>query len=659
MKYEGPLRVRYVGSEQAGKRYLHRARVLVGELIEDAAVNNLGVLSRFRDLPDGTRITAELLGRLREVTVDTTRTRERRRPREINDFVVTPRTGSLPSGIDADHPELVLQREPESTEWKTYFRDASTPQFQAFTRPKATYQPVFYRGLGRAGNVDWLGPEGERISWHGPACRMFAHAYVQPARMYGRKVYMLGEPILDTAQYDEQSNITTAATHVLGAALKVIDNVTYLLTVQSSATDTTTPPPSTTDALFSFPLSQQTAPGGMYVYRLAQITDDAGIIRFRAAPSSRVRLLEIQTGGCEPWFFNRSATEATCVPFAALTVPSAPGASIWTSSMEAEVDPPDPASGFVESYPAVSNARVFATIDGVAGATLFASTLAVTVGGGAAAFAVDYVADSPVAVGARITSAGDVIFATGQFETPLYKRTVVSGEDIDFDKRWILYGNIRDNVFVFQVAKAQFRSGVRSGTLSVEVYRGGVKVLDTVTSDIDAQQVVLPAAASLRAYSAAKLSARTIAPLFFVYGLMTYKKGNPLLDPTDPEYLSNIDTLYVGANITYGMRAYPAECYFGLADNTAVASRECGGFSGNRADDEGFFSTTGVAATSDYCMLSTAYNVGGMGASIYWTNTDTLPALTGVDGAQVRYHPAWLLGAVPLAEFIPEPGDPR
>ena len=658
MKYDGPLQVRYVGNPDVGARFLHEARVLVGELIAAAAPNKLGVLSGQRELENGVRIDAQLLGALRQATIDVENLRDRRRPIDINDFVVTPRTASQPDGVDPEQPELVLRRRPEDEAWRTYFFDGSTPDYLEFQRPKAIFSPVFIRGLGAAGNIDWLGPEGERISWKGPQSRMFTEAYVHPSRQYGRKVYMLGQPILDTADYDVRSQTTTLSAYILGAALKYIDGQTYLITVQSTANNGVTDAPSSTQLTYSFPLAPQTTPGAFYAYRLGKTVDDAGIVRFYAISGSRRQIAPVQTGNCDPWFFNRSATEATCVPLLPSTQ-SAPGAPVWSADMEYQGEVPDPASGYVERYPGTDNQRVFAVLDGVATASFFVSTLAHTVGGAATPVSVDYVEDMPAAVGVRMTAGGDVFFVTGEFETHLYRREEVSETVIDLDKRWILYANIRDNVFVFQAFKARFTDGVASGTISVEVYRGGTKMLDVVTSAIGAQQTVLQAAASLRAYSAAKLGARTIAPLFFIYGFMIFTAGNPLLDPSDPEYLDGRDALYIGANASYGMRGYPFNCYFGLSANTPVSGRECGGFSGNRADDEGYFSITGVAATDEYCMLSTAYNIGGMASSLHWTNTDDLPDLTGVTGSQLRYHPLWLLGAVPLAEFIPEPGDPR
>lgn len=310
-RYDRWHHLRVEGDANTAAQHLPTARKLLGAVVADAERLELGTLKRTQRIDAGTEIEAEIIGSQPRITIRVSGTDSKTTDQRIGDFVVWARDDVQPNGINDQHPQQILK-----PEWRTYFFDEEVlPAYDAFPRRKGTYRfssgvEVFPDGIKHAGNIDWLGSIGERISWYGPSSRYWFDRWRQPSAQYGRFVFMLGQILLDIDAYCAASSHDFAERLVLGAAL----DGTSLLVMQADMPDLPAP---------SVPVGR---PGDVYVTPPCPVDEVAlRLVRYpllldlTEPPTQRVFVatgehvtLWVGTGigWVNPWFFNADGTRA-------------------------------------------------------------------------------------------------------------------------------------------------------------------------------------------------------------------------------------------------------------------------------------------------------------------------------------------------------------
>lgn len=660
VRYVGELHLRIKGSEEEGKRYIPQARLLMGETLADAEVNQLGSHMRRKQLPDGTVLVAEKIGAINRVTIVTPGATPPREPlRPLDDVVVWARELERPDGIDPENPQQILRADVDSDSrvWTTFFFNADTPGHATFPGNKGTFGGMFPDGLTRAGNVDWVSEGGQRINWYGPQCRYFFDGYVQPRSQYGKWVFMLGQALLDTDQYavdsDEQAHGDDR--WVLGAALKRIGGVTWLYVVQSTASNIPLPS-GTVEAMFgqySAAYAGTGQPSTLYRYRLLIEVDVAGVPRFVVSPNSREPLVSVADMNAEPWVFNTSCTEARCW--------QSPGASGWWALLANHVDVQP--SDVTEVYPGTTQSLHVLTIsdDGASAST---QALSITDNGQPVVVASDWVDDERLDLFLAVRPGVDPVLIFGGAEWTINSTVIGAGNLHQQERRYLLFADLRSRVFVFLRVQQSHVNGdttqpnLGAGT-SLEVFRGGARILDTGP---DASVLQVPLVRSMLANSQkyASLAGRHVNPYFHLYGLVLLKEATEEEAPG----ITGATPDFAGAINAFGSLPLPSECYFGayhLPQPTTqpvrtVAMRAFPGFSASSQDFDGHYSMVGCASSEDTLVLSMHDPLWKSGdgnfrdRSISYVSGSQLSTLTGVAGTFARYHPIWQIGKPPRVD---------
>src|SRR5690606_33738713 len=94
--------------------------------------------------------------------------------------------------------------------------------YETFSGRKGTYGARFPEGVRYAGNVDWRGKDGERVSWYGPERRYWAAPYLSLHSQYGRFVFILGHKLLDLQEYDGFPEPFVMGACIVGTHLYVV-----------------------------------------------------------------------------------------------------------------------------------------------------------------------------------------------------------------------------------------------------------------------------------------------------------------------------------------------------------------------------------------------------------------------------------------------------
>lgn len=637
------------GDYEAAAPYLPEARKLLGMVKDDAAYNDLMTHQMVRHLDDGTTIVAEMHGDIPRMTISPTSEETESMLGKLGDFVVWARDASLPDGIDPTKPQQILRKHPKSG-WRTYAARSGLPG-----RADATYGGRFLQGIRRAGNIDWEGPDKERISWYGPSSRVWLDAYVNPRAQYGKFVFMLGQALLDVDAYIAESDPEPAFADrwVLGAAIKKIDGVAWLYTVQSTcmdgATDMTPLPPM--EGRLSPPTTDNMEVSTFYRYRLLQSPDAAGVQRYRVVAGSRAELGSISNVRNEPWVFDSKCTVAHCYELPGYGAGGDWFADTYHSSAG---NPPDALPA-----PAQNRFRISIGEDGDV-ALAGVDPLSLRAGGAAVQVATDYVEGGPVHMTFRLGADLVAYIGMGGLELPLWQVSP-DGPDTTGTKRYLLHANVRDQVLVFltdnlifDAASESPGSTTRGDGTYIEVYFRGQRI---------AKQVLYPVGQRPR-YGGSQFYSSTadtyrdfvgkdIAPFFYVYGAMVQRA--PAVGST---FGTNVD--FTGCNTSYASWQHNSSCYFGTYDHAAnvaptprpptrVSDLAVDGFSNSRLDFDGHYSLTGAQASEDTLLLSCSVLADDNGPSFNLVSDPgaTLATLTGVGGGNQRYHPIWRLGDPP------------
>lgn len=673
-------------SGQVSSGDLAAARKVLGILENRLKLGNVKSGGQRVVLDNGTVIDANIAMGTPTVRITPARGAQVRIPaNELGEIITTPRSAAAPDGVDEDHPEVMLRHGPDDF-WRTYFY--STPE--GYTGESGSYANMFPKGLGQGGNCDWIGPDGERLSWYGPSSRAFADAYVHGPRQHGKQVYYLGEVLLDVDEYADDAGLGAGHTarYIAGAALREIEGTWWLYTVQYASALGETPPPYVAPpdiiqtSYFTYPLAATTElDGGVYRYRLFPYTDPHGVVRFKVASESREWLVGTVTGSPDAWFFNRECTEAICHP--ALTNTGPPGKPWWAARVETRDFPPDEFDVIPpeqQPHPPAPRGLRFRVLFDDAGEPISATTteMGVVSGGAGATVTADYDATTDALVEYYFRFGADLVpyFMFDSTEAATYQSSIVlgggtaGGHIITGLTRALVYVNPRDHIVVLMRQNVVYDTGIEdpdsliSHTQTMELYIDGVLVEEQeIATGADAKFGLVKRFGDATDFLH-NLTGVQITPQWFVFGLLL-TISDVDYGPSEPPSETSWGTQghYIGANAMFYQFPYPTECWFGISDaiippsgtSQTVAEKVTAGFNGNVPDDNGYFSVAGAARHAEAVVVSCWTPKAGMDTSFtHTTGSVDLQELTTIGGAEARYHPLRILGKMPVEERVEE-----
>lgn len=170
------------GGRAEAAPYLPEARKLLGAVRGTSETTGLGVVIRRQALEDGTELEARVIGRIPHVTIRLKPPGGGEDERVVLDgFLVWPRDAAAPDGPfeEGDPPTFPQQvLSPPSTRlrqrrWYTFAYDRFTNFWRAIRGAKEIYRrrrgvDLLPDGLRYYGNHHWRSPRGVVVSWHGP-----------------------------------------------------------------------------------------------------------------------------------------------------------------------------------------------------------------------------------------------------------------------------------------------------------------------------------------------------------------------------------------------------------------------------------------------------------------------------------------------------------
>lgn len=637
--------VRVVGDREAAAPYVGEARKLLGAVFEEAKRNGLGVHVQRRELPDGTVIVAEKFGDVPRITIAPAAADIAQQPTAPPEaFVVWARDQAHPGGIDPEHPQQLLR-----PSWTTFFYSESTQGYEAFAGKKGTYAGALPAGVRHAGNIDWRGASGQRVSWYGPSTRYWLDPHVHPTRQYGTQVFLLGQVLLDT---DDADPGDFAERWVVGAAMP---SPFELLVVQAAlvpgATDDTPPPPNSSEISTPWP------PGdvAIAVCRFAVVEESPQ--RFRAQLGSRdVLWAGTLPRALNPWFFNESGDRAVTAGL--------PETVLLRRGTGAVIADPDTIEGVPPS--ASNSMHTFVRTSDSAGSL---TSAAVSLTAGQAVIAADFAGNALRQMTVRRRVADDLdaqfVFEHGEWSfearSAVFELQSIAGlarATYRGHLGALIHADLREQVFVTYRADWVEVPNLPSANTyreAVQIWHGGTLHADLeVATGTGAGQNPINTGFT-RQLGATRLGDRPIprydtvysdvalSPMFAIYGHITQHQREPRWD-------------WTGAHGLYSFRPFSTDHWFGAAKVrnalvTQVARIDAStdaGFESSGTDFDG--KTIAVScATADGITVLSGYGY-VPDRSVFFATGGELSALTGVDGEFARYHPIWPLGQPPRIE---------
>lgn len=643
LRYTDWRHLRVIGSDiEAAQPYLGEAKKLLGAVWEEAARYRLGTFTLRRELSDGTVIIAEKHGDIPRMTIAPAPRAEaplRVPPKDA--FVVWARDAAHVDGIDTDHPQQILR-----PAWQTFFFDAQIAGYDDFPGKKGTYRTnadgrvVFPDGVRHAGNVDWRGPDGERLSWTGPSTRYWFDPYIQPRSQYGKHVFLLGQVLLDVEAYiaDSTPDAPFAERYVLGAALGDNALIVMLADLPIGDTPTGTVPPNTVIAPSPWPLD--TVPLTLCRFALRVESDAEDLMRLRAVARSR----EVMWSGAlpralNPWHFDAAGRRAVSV---GLPESATAGYSHLT-----------PGTGLA-SAPSPNSEVYQLAIDADGAATLTTRTVQLPPVG-EAVLAADFAGAQLRQLIARrgpIENTADAFaLILDDAELPLIsERDLAGATQQAVVLRSLLYADLRQAVLVMLVIEFTVAfPDVTTSDVRVEIIKAGavLRRVPLALEDVQGCGLSRSLASVDRRWRECTREV-AVSPQFALYGMV----GGS--EPPVTFFLR-----WTGAHGLYSFRPYPDAAVFSAYAVRAttpgpllpITNLSDAGFESDRADVDGHTSVLGCTASDQRVLLSCYGYRSKSGRSLHavaGSDADTdLPTLTGVGGTNARFHPIWQLGELP------------
>lgn len=646
MSYNGPVRLALRGDRVAASRYIRTARVLLGKLHEITRLSGATSGRRQYEIPNGS-IELVLAGDIAAVTI-TVGSEQAGKLKVIEHFIVWARTEEAPPGIDAVHPQQMLRYEGEEDSWRTLFFDSEIEGYSDLARPKGTYKTdqgrvAFPDGLRHAGNVDWVNEAGIRVSWYGPSTRYFYDPFRQPRSQYGKHVFMLGQVLLDVEKYitDSAPDPAFDARYVMGAALNPALNELRVVLAQLPFGNTTDEhvPGNTVRFPETWPLAD--VPIVVCRFAVTQNLEAEQSMRFAVVPRSRqVLYSSTLRNPYNPWFFNASGNAAVSVGLPEIVFASFPAGTV----------------------PSESN-PIWTVEIGEDDATLSVTNVGLGAVGTLATLAADFKGNTLVKLDVRRGPVGDAsyegfTYVMGGLEIPARECSYAAPPSTTIKsvtENYIQHADLRENELVILRAHVVQNLGTATTLVAeagVDIWVNGLRtgshaldLFDILGNGVPGQYV--SANEDWRGITAPV----GLSPQFALYGAV----GG--LD------FITVFIRWTGTHFGIRYMGYPTDEYFsqmavyvtGPGGPSIPMTIHCsGGFDSHLADFDGHYIGTGCATYDGITVFSGPAVRSESGESISIVASPepgvTLADLTGVDGTKVRYHPVWLLGALPSQE---------
>lgn len=639
MSYTDPLRIYLHGDKEKAKQFVREARRLAFLLLRQTTESGATTARRRWKSADGT--TVEVIIIPGQVTaIITAPSVDKKAERKFEDFVVWARTQALPDGIDPDHPQQILR-----PAWKTFFYDDQIPLYADFGRPKGTYRrnpdgtALFPDGITHAGNIDWRGPNKERLSWYGPISRYWYDAWRQPSAQYGKFVFHLGQVLLDVAQFQIDNEEVWDEQLVLGACVREHEDGRWLYVVLADIPDQVTPVVSLEPREIYF---SQNYPLGDIIHavrriRLTRDTDTQEAQKWRLFGGSQLLWRASIPRACSPWMFSPDGRTAYTV------AQDATPFFISTDMLTQNLFVAPPASS--ELY------RIQIAEDGTVSGEGWPTSI--PAGAGEAVVAMDFAADGtelPVYLGRGPVerSPHGVYLRVGDTRFPLYFKTnPPSGDFIDSSAECsIVLFDARERFLVTRRQQRSWNFQPRASRIDVfvEIYCNGQYQREMVGEVwLDTTQRVLMD----RAVGALESTAtEPIGPLCWLWMILIQTSLDTMLYQLGLT-AAHQDVPFAKADV-FGQRGYGGPAG---ADSIPIADDAVDGFFNTRTDVHGHRSPAAGAAVDGTYVLSIYHPMaiygdqyGHADESYHAVSGSDLRALTGVQGAKERYHPIWVLG---------------
>lgn len=648
MAFNRPVRFLYQGDRVAALRYVREARRLL--FIYENWLTKSGAKSGRHKvkLKDGVVIELVIAMSQAQATI-TVPPAKKLEVRAFDDFVTLARSDIYPDGRDPDHPEQILRAPQENQPWRTFFYDQTTEGYEDFGGPKGTYRrnpdgsELFPDGIPSAGNIDWLGPNGERISWYGPDTRYWFDTYRQPKAQYGKFVFSLGQVLLDVDQYCIDSNDNWTGRLVLGAGLRDMENGDkWLYLVTADLPDVDTPPVSVppNSVYFSTNFPTYDVQAQIRAIKLIEDLTSEEAMKWRPDPDNQVFLWQASIpAAANPWVFNQDCTKLVT----------------FVHSLYTQVTFSDQYS--TQLFPGVPPVADSYRIDVAINEPFDAQETITTVGvdpGGSAPCAADFDANNEeITISVAREAFGDspaaVVMYFGNLRLPMWfkNNALAPGYTDGCVRRTILWADAREGAVVFSTQENAWTENPPRNSLTrlyVEITRNG----NFLRRILSAQSTVTNSSQVLRDRDIGALQATAdtrISPFVFMWMLSAQY--------TFFGYRAQL----LGLSASNALRPHDTVDCFGQYRANAAGSATMSlpiptvsMFFNNRADKHGHKVAASGAVHGEHLLYSGAdprsvlQFEGAHDESITFVTGSDFPTLTGVSGPYQRYHPVWIMG---------------
>lgn len=674
--------VHVAGDRSVAAQHLPFARKLLGYVKQDASFNNLGVHKAVRRLEDGTIVTAEIHGAIPRITIQTVPKQDAPKIDLPESFVTTPMVAG--GFVDATRRQVVLQSTKSAWNALFYSHDHGGSAHDAVAAPRGYYGwfRLFRDGLNHAGNIDFRAKNGMRVSWQGPSSRYWYDGWRQPNAQYGRKVYMLGQVLLDIDAYCTASGVDFSERLVVGAAIDPAGKTLVVMQAAMtdlSATDVPSPFFAVTDAPgITFPDNRYYTVAGIGEFKVTPPAPVGPValrlVRYTLvdAPTSSSKLFTVANGSaavlwtgsltnaCNPWFFREDCREAVT-----FSTPSQVGKQVVNSIIPTG----NPVMGLLkanllrESAIDTTSYRYTLSITSAWAASVATTPQSFPPGAGEQEIAVDYgKGGARIALLAVRGSEGRLTLKRGDTTLDLYALDPAPDNPAGWRQTCrhtrLQWADLRADAYVTYLV--QFDGWIDSysfqgqATNKVNVVAGGKtttlhEASHPVSGSPPRASYPLPYYAAFRNHAA-----NTVSPAAMLY--CTLQLVTLFDDSTDVGYYNNWAASgdeFTGLNLT--TYRTPVDEFFGgcnLLYQPAYTYRERGATTAVQ-DGDGKRWVLGAAAWKGKAAVSTrapkydpATPDDFTWMPVSFLTDSTMPARTSIGGEKATYYPIWLTGEI-------------
>jgi hypothetical protein len=650
VSYLKPVRFAFTGDKKVAQKYLREARRVVYILLERLPKDPLPAGRKKVKLHGDVTVEVIIAGLDVTAIIHAPPPKEKL-PRTFDDFVVFPRNAANHDGV-YEFPEEILRPPGDKTPWRTFFYDMAHPVYEDFAGSKGTYKndykamPLFPDGIRHAGNIDWRGPDGERLSWYGPENRYWYDTYRQPSAQYGKFVFNLGQALLDVDLYCTENAVDFAHRLVVGACIREHDDGRWLYVMMTDMPDLDIPPydiPSYT-VYFSESYPQYTVNFTLRRFKLVkdELTTEAQ--KYSVVDGTAQDLWAASAWrACNPWVFNREGTKMTT-----FALGSPPLFTFSTSNSDTLAGPPPETMDRIDVDLTDPLSITFAT-----------TAPSMPAGGGPATMALDYDDEGqPIEIALTrepfMGSPHALLLLVGTTKLPLWYKEPSPGYDSMNTRRAIVWMDARAQFVVVDEYRLRTSTpGIPSGpyteTMSTVIFFQGQEVARMEYSTTGGPS----GGFDLNIGALESCASVAVAPLAWVWML----SGVASIGVMRASVLGLVFSQRIPYVVSETFGQFGARSAVGSPSN-AISASCTEGLSNQLQDLHGRRFATGAAARDGIIVLSTRLK--GLIAdpvspdtSAFYVTGNSLPTLAGVSGTSARYHLIWLLGQPIGGEELP------